>query len=1557
MTSPSVHHTSPPRVPDAQFLARLEALRAEAHADADPARRAKLLHAVGRLLEVVDDNDVAAANEYLAAFQSNRAQQGALVDLIGIYERRKSATNLAKLHQVEAKSASNADARADALLDLAAVREDLASDLAGAQAALADAIQAAPEHADVALMAELAAHATSDALDISERLRARLTTTDDPALAAELLIDRAELMGSTGALGDAVDLLRRADGHGASAVRLALALERIARKAEDRAARADALERLGDLAASAIHSAADFDEPGVGPLLWEDALASRAVAVAAYRAAANARAANGEPPARVIDLLTRAVEIEPNAPWVRLERLAVAQRAGRDDLVIEDEDALVQSLSGGPLSAFILNRVAGRFERAGRGAEASEMKAEARRLAPNSAVLKAAEQAGLRDRSHAQSWFDSLDVDAPGVTSMQLAEAAFVADELLSDFETARQLYERALVDATDGTPILRALYAASLAHDDLVTANAALARMRGLDPASERRRAFDRVVITAISLDDPAPSVELARGLLAQRDASTAQVARAIGALADDHALVEEAHVLLAELAPGADERAAHRCAAARAAAAAGDPNRAEKHATAALDCVDGHVVAVAILDAILRARNDVEGLGALARRAAAGRSGESTEASDDARAAIAACLSGDFTIAVAGATKLLEADAPSPFSARVASFVADAANDPSLRRAARERAERTETAFGRARAALALARELVSTGDPDAAVPHLTLALNHTATALDAAIGVSLLKAPPAELAERAMGVLRESGIDDSPTWFVAATQAQAPNASSPTWFDDAIAAESDLAAERSVAVVAEQAGGASAIASQVVRHLRDSTEADVLDDLGLLVLRAAATPGGGELAAAIGDISFGPDDDISVRRAAVEAALREATPDDAKVYSAQLGRMLASAGRSAEAYQYLDRAVREQPDNLAAWEALRLAARDCGKHARFVDACDALAAATSGDTKAEMLEDAATVLAESLKRPGDALERARAAMQAAPGRERAHTRAKALLASMRDDAGLAELASSRAASTVDSAGRVKQLFEAARHLRTAGDRQGAMSPLDQILELDPAHAGALAMQAEIYVSLEAYDDAVASLRRLASADVPLAQKRVARLGAADFLERKLNKPADAYAELVAIDALGLADPAILQRMARMSADNDRFDDALALHDRVASSGAIPLRVAESLRAAAQIMFKSKRDAAGAAEKLRRALELVPDDVESAALLLHIVDDENERGAIVRTTDAAVRAKLIPEGLTVVVLRKLLRISDIRGARDLTKLVLSTLTALRSATEEERAREEDNTAIVRRVRPPAAPIAEALAQLRTAGDSGPFSEIASALFELLVELDGVDLSRFGASRSDPMSRGDAVRTELSDLALAFGIADAESYPSPQLDNRKLVVLPTDHSIAFVVPRGIAIPLDPALRFDAGRLTWAVANRTLPLVQRSTDEAVAILLGALDACDVPIGDLKSRPAVGTWAKTIGRAISRKQKRAVHDLGVTIRDAGAGAESYCRAVRQSSFRAGLLVSSDLDGALNRILGAAPTLAATVASPDAADLVCFHLSSTSLMLRRELGLAS
>lgn len=1560
MTTHTAQPAAPTSAPDPSVSSRLEVLRAEAQAEPDPSRKAKLLHAVGRMLDILENNDVAAANEYLAAFQTNRGQKGALFDLIGIYERRKSATNLAKLHQVEGKSAPDAEARASALLDLLAIRADLAGDPAGAQASLAEAIQIAGTHPDVALVAELAARPSNDQAELAERLRARIETTDDPVLLAELTIERADALVAVDRTREAIEELRHASARGAPAIRLALAMERLARRAGDRGARGDALERLGSLAASAIESAAEFDEPGVGPLLWEDALAARAWAVAAFRAAAIERAATSEPNEIVLALYSRALEIEPSAPWIRLERLAVARAAGRDDVVAADEEALADALGEGAIGAFVYHRLASRLERMGRADEANELRAEARALAPTSAVLAATDESGVRNRTHAARWFETLPIDDGRATSMRLGEAAFVADELLDDYGRARPLFERALETTRAKTPLLRALYGAALLRDDLATAGAALARMTDLDPESERRRRFDHAFLAGVSLDDPTPAIALARALLADPDESAAQVARAIGALADDHSLVEDAHLRLAELASSPDEKAAHHCAASRAASAAGALDRAERHAFAALDSVDGHAIAVAIIDALLRARNDIEGLAQLARRAAAGRTGEGVAVSDAARAALSAALAGRHDEASTAAERMLDAHPGSLTAVRVARFVSRSAANPALSARALAASVPLETPFSRARAALTMARDAMVAGREADAATSLGLALSHGKTAVDAAVGVTLLTDPPSALVRRASEVLRAAGIKDSDAWFpTGATEAptESTDDSSGAWLDAAIAAPNDLDAERAVALAAERGGGPAAIASQVVRHLRDSSEGDVRDDLGLLVLRAASTEGAGELAAAIADISFGPDDDPTVRRSAYDSALRESSNVEDAGYSASLGRLFASMGRNADAVEYLDRAVRARPNDLGAWEALRIAARDAGKHERFVEACDALAAHARGDVRAELLEDAAAVLADSLKRPADALQRARAALEAAPDRDRAHQRAKSLLGAMKDDAGLAALAATRADSVGDVGSRVKQLFEAARHLRTAGDKSGALAPLERILDLDPMHAGALAMRAEISVALEQFADAVDSLRKLARADVPPAQRRVALLGAADFLERKLGKPDEALKELESIDALGLADPAILQRMAKIAEGDDRFDDALTLHGRVAASQALPLRLAESERAIARIRYKWKRDSDGAVTALRRALQLVPDDVDSATLFLHLVDDENERIAVARSVDAAVRAKLAPDSLSLDVLRKLLRVADMRGARDLTKLVLATLTALRSATDEERAREEDNTAIVRRVRPPATPITEQLEGLRVEHDRGPYAEIASNLFDLLVELDGLDVGRYGANKNEHLARQDPARMELADLALAFGVGETDAYPSAQLDSRKVIALPGDRGISFVVPKGIAIPLDPALRFDAGRLTWAIAHRTLPFVQRPPEEAAAILLGALDACDVPIGDAKSRSGVASWSKAISRVIARKQKKAVHDLGLALEDRGARAEAFCRAARQSSLRAGLLVSSDIDAALSVVLGTTPSLAATASTPEAADLVCFHLSSTSLVLRRELGLAS
>lgn len=1558
MSEPTPTPSTQPDPGNATLALRPTTLRSEAEAETDPARKSRLQHALARFVDIVERNDAGAANEYLAAFQTNRAQRTALIDLVGIYERRKSAVNLARLYQVEAKSARSDAERASALLDLAAVRADLQDDAQGSAAALAEAFGIAPEEPDVALAAELAARLVGDLENLPGILRSRIAACEDAVLRAELVVDLAEALAAGGRMDEALAALTAEGAGGAAGVRIAMALERLARRAGRSDLRASALERLGGLAASALEDAASFEENGIGPLLWEDAIAARAFAVAAYRAAASVHASLEGGDAKVVELCTRAIAIEPSAPWTRLERLASAERIGRDDLVADDEEALSDAVSDGPMGAFILQRLAARLERAGRAADADEAHAEARRLSPASAVVAASVEARVRNRERAEDWLRSLAADDPAAPPERLVEAAFVCDELLDDYGRAHNFYERAIEATARPLPALRALYASALLRGDTATAAAALARMAGLDPASAARCRLERTLGAAIHLDDPSPAAQLARTLLADGASSdVVQLVRSIGALTDDFDLVADAHERLVERTTDPELRAAHRCAAARARIAAGKPDDAERMLLDALSDAEGHSVAVAMLDALLRARGDVDGLARLAERASLGRAGETPETTERVRSAVDAAVLGHASEAAVLARSLLDTLPDAPISARTAAFTAIEIGDAELARIADEALARVEPSELRGFAALRCAERALSRDAHSEAVGHLATALEHPATALEAAMLLALLpdSTRTPELDRRAEQALAAVSGEDASRYFATPGAEAGPAGDDPV-LRAARAPSPEIADAQLEMAVDSMAGPAAALAHHVARTVETSDGKDVRDDLGLLVVRAAETPHASDLAVALSDVAFGPHDDLQIPIAALEAAVREAPVAERAALQSRLGRALHAAGRAKEALAPLEAACAANRDDVAALECLRIAARDAGEHELFVDACDRLAERAEGATRAELLEDASAVL-ERLGRPREALERARRALSLEPSRDRAYHTVRALLTALRDDAGLAELAAARAQTSGDTATRVRQLFEAARLRRSGGDREGTLTTIQSLLALDPRHAGALAMRAELAVAMEAFEDAVAALRALALADVPPAQKRVARMGAADFLERKLGRPREALAELRAIDALGVADAAVLQRMARLAEADDAFAEAQALHERVAGSDAPAARRAESERCAANLRWKFGRDEAGAAAGYRRALALVPDDVESATSLLRLVQDDAERLEIARSVDAAVRATLVPEGLKIESLRKLLRIADLRGARDLMKLVLSTLSVLRIATDDERAREEENTAIVRRVRPPTHPIAEALARLHAPDDRAPYSEIAAQLFDVLVDHDALQLSRLGANKSEPLPRTDGLRAELVDLASAFGIAEAEAFVSPQLDPRRIVAVPTERGIHFVVPKNAAVPMDPWLRFHAGRLTWAVAQKTLPFVQRTPEEGAAILLGALDACQVPIGDLRARPGVADWSTVIARGIGRKNKKAVHDLGAALLDRGAGAENFCRAARQSANRAGLLVSSDLDAALANVLGATPSFERVAQTNEAADLVCFHLSSTSLTLRRELGLAS
>ena len=72
-------------------------------------------------------------------------------------------------------------------------------------------------------------------------------------------------------------------------------------------------------------------------------------------------------------------------------------------------------------------------------------------------------------------------------------------------------------------------------------------------------------------------------------------------------------------------------------------------------------------------------------------------------------------------------------------------------------------------------------------------------------------------------------------------------------------------------------------------------------------------------------------------------------------------------------------------------------------------------------------------------------------------------------------------------------------------------------------------------------------------------------------------------------------------------------------------------------------------------------------------------------------------------------------------------------------------------------------------------------------------------------------------------------------------------------------------------------------------------------------------------------------------------------------DADLSIEAVCRALRRTLLRAGLLLATDPQPALEAVLGSAVSRESVRANEDARDLVFFWTSTDALSMRRELGL--
>ncbi len=1573
--------------------ARIDALKAELEAGADRARQAVIQYEIGHITEHELANEPQAVREYLAAYNLDPTFRPPLVALVSIFERRRSLKNLQRLYDAEARGATSPREAASALADRAVLMADLLGEAAEARTLLETAFQQAAEAEDVALLLEHQLCTEGDREAALALIAQRAELVRDPVLATLLRIEVARAKEDAGDTDGALSVLRSAVTTPAARWRVLEQLERVARRAGRHPERIVALEGRAKLAAAEARGEDQGQASGAFSVQrFTDQARAAAEASALYREAARQRLARLNDAAGARRDYDAALELRPEDPLLRYERMVACELAGDLESAAADAQRLLDAGIEGPAAAALRFRLAERAVSQGDGDEALAQMRAALADDPGSAALAAMLDDLLRatgDTSGALALVAQRAEAREGPARAQRYwEAAQLAADALSDFGTARGFFESAAAAAEDATPILREMYGAALRLGDAGGARAAAGALLERELEGEERSAVVRDLheLLRMVLEDEDAADSLLERALKDPAASAwaADLARLHGALRDRPALAAAAHLALAERAGDAETAAAHLSAAARMQVRAGKSEEAVQTLRAALARSPSHPYAVALLEEVLRARGDADELVRLLKEAA--------EASDAPRAAEARLL-------VAGA----EAEAADEVDKAVQTYEEAAERDPTslapalaIKRLAESRKDRAlllralemlsarEIANGEpGRHTLALGEhyDLVS-GQPERAEAPLRTALDAEAVGLHAAVDLALLPGASAAVRLDALGrVLAKASEETRARWLrVLAGEALADEPAAADerlrelrersgrdrWAQLAamrlIAADRARFAERPEPWLAlgHATDDPDAAAELLLHGLRANMLVkgeEGIDD-GVILAHEVMAVAPDSLAAAVAlHETLSAGDDPDGRADALGSWLDHAGEAGRLAVESARGRALAAAGRSREALEVLLRVAAGEADDLASWEAIRVCARDCQAWEPLVEACDRLAHLVDDqELAALLLEESAAALMDELHQDDRAERRLRRVLAIDARRPIAYGRLHDLLADRGDDAGLLELVSARIELVDDPEELGKLFYEQARLFRSLGMREEALATLDNLLMLESEHLGGLALLVEIQVQKEEWAGAVEALRTLAAADdVPDSQRRIARLGAADFLQNKLGDLEGALGELAEIDELGLADRGIYERIAAIAEKLERWDDAAAALASAARAADAPELVSRLERRLGQLHAERRGDRESAAQAYERALEASPTDVLAGDALAELLD-EPARRALSARFEAAVRAELDADPTDPEPLRKLRRAARWRDDQGLDAVVLAVLASLGVADEEELEAYGEHTQLFARPLSGGALDDASFARLLVPGMGEPVLSLARLVAESVAEMDALEPGTFGLGRGDAV-RGDApLRAEITVLCGMLGVPAPEVWQGGD-DPARIEVLPYYKGKAnFVLGAGLASPLSPAQRFVIGRLAAGLRLGVAPLVRRDPARAATALFAAAAAGEAPLPAGEGRAGMAETTRRMGKAMPRKVRKSVTEHVRALRD-GREIDAWAQAVHRAASRAGLLVAGDLGAALAAVLGAAPDRELVLESPDAHDLLTFWLSPDALALRQRLGLST
>ena len=1157
----------------------------------------------------------------------------------------------------------------------------------------------------------------------------------------------------------------------------------------------------------------------------------------------------------------------------------------------------------------------------------------------------------------------------------------------------ARALFAQADALAPGSAPLLYEAYGAALDLRDDELARFALDRLLGLDLQPDERAAL---VHHRYELGDAADRLALVDAELTRGEASGSapEIPRAAltqAAQAREYARLAQLHEALAAASDDSDAKVAEQCAAARAWVRAGEPARARTLLVSVLEQEPAQRYALTLLEEVMRTQGDAAGAIELLRAAAAQRESARDTELHLLAAGAAAESAGEFEAAAASYREAASAgdgrQAGSYGALWALLQLARRRGDSELERSAREALVAREEARGRgAVETLLLAEHLdLVEQQPAAAQARLARALGDEDVGHHAAIALALSRTAPLEMREQALELLATRATDSlrpallrqlggeliahsgRPARVLDLAERVSVVRPDDRWAiwtrthtrlshqdDDASALES-LAAITTDPQVADAARAEALWARQLAapeQPLDAALEAlpPTPDELGVEL--------GPELAAVVAAVAS-PAHDAALRAQALDRLARDAEPELRPAALLALARAQLAQEDDVAAIETIEELLRLEPSSLAGWELAYVAARRRAHATLLAAAAEQLAALLEGEEALALLEEAADIHIDQLDDLPEAERLLGRALALEPTRARAYARLHECLVQRGDEAGLIALVRKRTTLIDDPEALLALYYELARRERKRGQIDAAFDAVDHALMLDDEHVGALALLADIHTARGDFAAAVGALERLAKGrDLPATQRRLALLGAADFLENRLADREGALARLEQLVEREPDDPKLALRVAdlceRMGKEEGRTEDArraslqraaIALSRAVELEQSVGARVALGLRLG-DLLRDELAQKEAAAEWYARVLAWSPDQLAAARAHFAITADR----AQLERTEQALRSRAQAAPRSAEPLRKLASLAAVTDDRALAHVALAALSALGDVRDDERAAWEESQRRVRALRIEAGRTLtdHELADLLTPPLEPHANALARAVFAAAAELDDLTPARFGVGRGQRVSAKEpsALRDELRALVGAVGETLDELYVGGSAATG-VAALPRNGQLSFVLGPKVESPLAGSARHAVALQIAGAHLQTLPLLVRGARDGARLLWAAIAAEELPLPRGARRDDLGDLPRTVSKALPRRTRRSLAELIRALPDGGDGLVAHCSSALAYTRRLALALSGELEAALEE---------AGADGEEALDLFQTWTSAALSASRRKLGLA-